>query len=114
VALSYWRGPFIFLAFLSGYYLGLRLTLLEEAKRAFRDVGDTQRFAAMISVTTLDRLESGDVDGAKRLLATNVFGYYRSNIKDDPFAVQAKLREMIEKTGDRSPVLKQLLATPSH
>jgi hypothetical protein len=51
----------------------------------------------MISVTALDRLENGDIDGTKRLLATNVSGYYRSSIKDDPFAIEPKLRETIEK-----------------
>jgi hypothetical protein len=104
---------YLFGAFVSGCYLGLRLTLLKEAKKAFRDIGNTQRFAAMISVTALDRLENGDIDGTKRLLATNVSGYYRSSIKDDPFAIEPKLRETIEKTSEHSPVLKQMLATPS-
>ncbi len=102
----------ILLAAFAGYYLGLRLTLLREA---FRDVGDAQRFAAtaIVSVTALDRLENGDVNGAKRLLATNVASYYHANIKYDPFAVQLKLRETIEKTSERSPVLKEMLAKPS-
>jgi hypothetical protein len=103
----------VLLAFVSGCYLALRLTLLKEAKKAFRDIGNTQRFAAMISVTALDRLENGDIDGTKRLLATNVSGYYRLSIKDDPFAIEPKLRETIEKTSEHSPVLKQMLATPS-
>jgi hypothetical protein len=103
----------VLLVFMSGYYLGLRWTLLKEAKKAFRDVGNTQRHATMISVAALDRLENGDIDGAKRLRATNVSDYYRSSIKDDPFAVEPKLREMIEKTSEHSPVLKQMLAAPS-
>ncbi len=102
----------LLLAAFAGYYLGLRLTLIREA---FRDVGDAQRFAAtaIVSVTALDRLESGDVNEAKRLLATNVASYYHANIKYDPFAVQLKLRETIEKTSERSPILKEMLATPS-
>ena len=61
----------VLLAFVSGYYLGRRLTLLKEAKKAFRDVGNTQRFATTISVAALERLENGDIDGTKYLLATN-------------------------------------------
>ena len=61
---------------------------------------------------SLTALENGDIDGTKRLLATNVSGYYRSSIKDDPFAIEPKLRETIEKTSEHSPVLKQMLATP--
>jgi len=105
----------LLLAAFAGYYLGLRLTLLREAAKAFREVGDAQRFTAtaIVSVTALDRLENGDVNGAKRILATNVASYYHSNIKYDPFAVQLKLRETIEKTSERSPVLKEMLAKPS-
>jgi hypothetical protein len=101
----------LFSAF-AGYYLGLRLTLLREA---LRGVADEQRFAttAISSVIALDRLENGDVNEAKRLLAINVASYYHSNIKYDPIAVQPKLRETIEKTSERSPVLKEMLAKPS-
>jgi hypothetical protein len=101
----------LFSAFV-GYYLGLRLTLLREA---LRGVGAEQRFAAtaISSVTALDRLENGDVNEAKRLLATNVASYYHSNIKYDPFGVQPKLREKIEKTSEHSSVLKEMLAKPS-
>jgi hypothetical protein len=89
----------------AGYYLGLRVTLLREA---FRGVGDAQRFTAtaIVSVTALNRLESGDINEAKRLLATNVASYYHANVKYDPFGIQPKLRETIEETSERSPVLK--------
>jgi hypothetical protein len=101
----------VLLTLLVGYYLGLRLTLAEGAKKAFRGLRDTQLLASSVSVTTLDRLERGDVEGAKRLLATQISGYYRSDMIDAS-GNGAITRKYIEDLSSRSPVLKEMLSSP--
>jgi hypothetical protein len=105
-------GAWILFAFVGGYHLGLRLTLLEEAKKAFVGIQDTQHLAAVISAATLKRLESGDTEGAKRLLATNLSGYHRADRKVAPSPQQITLRQEIEKMSEQSPTLRQMLAIP--
>ncbi len=98
----------VILAFLVGSYLGMRLTLVPGAKRALDRIRDTQLLASSVSMATLDRLERGDVEGAKRLLATQVSGYYCSDMIDAS-GQGAATRKHIEALSSRSPVLKQML-----
>jgi hypothetical protein len=106
-------GLLVLLALLAGYLLGLRLTLAEGAKKAFVDLGDIQRLASVISASALDRLESDDIEGAKRLLAVPVAAYYHSDMKGLSPANQAMIRKRIEEISAHSPTLKQALEKPS-
>ncbi len=106
-------GLAVILAFVSGYYLGLKLVLPGTASKLFRDATDTGYFAAVISFATLDRLERGDAESAKRLLAQNISIYCRSNVPDADPSRRTKLREDAEKLSSRSPVLKEMLTKSS-
>ncbi len=103
----------LFVAFIVGYFLGMRLDLAGYAHRAFVGITDQQYFASTLSIAGLERLERGDIDGAKRLLATNVSGYYRHPVRDADPRRQAQIREQIEKTSEHSPILKEMLMKPS-
>ena len=105
-------GASILLAFAVGYYFGLRLTFREGVKRALSSLDDQQYFAAALSVATLERLEDGDVDAAKRLAAMNLASYYRSNVRRTDPARSAEVRGRIEKLSDHSPILKEKLGAP--
>jgi hypothetical protein len=98
----------VVLAFVIGYNLGLRLTLVPGAKKAINGLRDTELLASSISIAALDRLERGDTEGAKRLLATQVSGYYRSDMIDAS-GKGAATRKHIEDLSMRSPLLKQML-----
>lgn len=106
-------GLSVILAFLAGYFLGVNLVFPGSVKKLFRDAADTGYFAAVISLGTLDRLERGDVDGAKRLLAQNVSIYCRSDLPDADPARKAKLRRQAEEVSTHSPALKEQLAKSS-
>jgi len=103
----------IILAFVLGYYLGINLVLPGSANKLFRDASDTGYFAALISLASLDRLERGDADGAKRLLAQNVSSYCRSDMPDADPTRRAQFRHHAEELSARSAVLKELLAKSS-
>jgi hypothetical protein len=109
VAIVLW----LFVAFVVGYVLGIRLELAGYMHRAFRGVSDQQYYATMLSIAGLERLERGDIDGAKRLLSTNVSSYYRYPVGDTDPRRQAQIREQIEKTSEHSPLLKEMLAKPT-
>jgi hypothetical protein len=100
-------------AFFLGYFFGMRLELAGYAHRAFRGISDQQYYATMLSIARLERLECGDIDGAKRLLATNVSSYYRHPLRDTDPRRQAQIREEIQQTSEHSPMLKQMLTKPS-
>ena len=106
-------GLSVFLAFLAGCYVGVSLVLPGSIKKLFRDTSDTGYFAAVLSLGTLDRLERGEVDGAKRLLAQNVSIYCRSDMADADPTRKAKLRRQAEEVSAHSPALKEQLAKPS-
>jgi len=106
-------GLSVFLAFLAGCYLGVSLVLPGSMKKLLRDASDSGYFAAVISLSTLDRLERGDVDGAKRLLAQNVSIYCKSDMPDADATRKTKLRGQAEEVSAHSPALKEQLAKPS-
>ena len=102
----------VVLALAIGYYFGLKLTLQQGVKRVLSGLEDKQYFAAVLSVAVLERLEKVDVDGAKRLAATNLAFYYRSKVRDVDPARTAEVRNRIEKLSEHSPILKEKLAAP--
>ena len=106
-------GLSVILAFLAGYLLGVNLVFPGSVKKLFRDASDTGYFAAIISLGTLDRIERGDVEGAKRLLAQNISIYCRADIPDADPTRRSKLRQQAEKVSAHSPALKEQLAKSS-
>jgi hypothetical protein len=106
-------GLSVILAFLAGYFLGVNLVFPGSVKKLFRDAADTGYFAAVISLGTLDRLERGDVDGAKRLLAQNISIYCRSDLPDADPTRRIQLRRQVEELTAHSPALREQLAKPS-
>ena len=106
-------GLWLFVAFTAGYVVDMRLELAGYLHRAFRGITDQQYFATTLSIAGLERLERGDIDGAKRLLATNISSYYRYPAPDVDPRRAAQLREQIQKTSEHSPMLKEMLAKPS-
>jgi hypothetical protein len=100
----------VIFAFLAGYCLGVNLVLPRSAKKLFHDASDTGYFAAVISLTTLERLERGDLEGAKRLLAQNISIYCRSDLPDADPSRRTRLRRQAEEISAHSPALKEQLA----
>ena len=100
----------VIFAFLAGYFLGVNLVFPGDVKKLFRHASDTGYFAAVISLATLERLERGDLDGAKRLLAQNISIYCRSDLPDADPSRRTRLRQQAEEIGAHSPALKEQLA----
>jgi hypothetical protein len=100
----------VIFAFLIGYLLGVNLVFPGSVKKLFRDASDTRYFAAVISLGTLDRLERGDAEGAKRLLAQNLSFYCRSDMPETDPARRTQLRRQAEELSAHSPILKEQLA----
>jgi hypothetical protein len=103
----------ILLAFAAGVFLGLRGTLAWTSRVALKRLADSEFYAATLSVAGLERLEKGDIDGAKRVLATDLSAYVKSKAKEVPSSHEAVLLQQIQKTSEHSPMLKEMLAKPS-
>jgi hypothetical protein len=103
----------ILLAFAAGYSLGFRWTVAVYARGALKRLADSEFYAATLSVAGLERLEKGDIDCAKRVLATDLSAYVRSKAKEVPSSHEALLLQQIQKTSEHSPVLKEMLSKPS-
>jgi hypothetical protein len=103
-------GLFVVLAFLVVAYVELNLVVFGVGKKFFRDASDIGYSTAVWSLGTLDLLERGDVDGVKRLLASNVAGYCKSGLPDADPTRKAHFRELAEKVSTRSPALKERLS----
>ncbi len=102
----------ILLAFATGYSVGFRWTIALTARSALKRLADSDFYAATLSVSGLEHLERGDIDGAKRLLATDLAGYFRKKSKEVPSSHEAVLLHQIERTSEHSAILKQMLAKP--
>ena len=83
------------------------------ARSALKRLSDSDFYAATLSVAGLERLEKGDIDGAKHVLATDLSAYVRSKAKEVPSSHEAVLLQQIQKTSEHSTMLKQMLAKPS-
>src|SRR5262245_39932026 len=103
-------GLFFVLAFIVIAYLELNLVVLCVGKKLFRDASDTGYSTAVYSLATLDVLERGDVDGAKRLLAENIAIYCKPDLPDADPTRKAHFREQAEKLSNRSAALKERLS----
>ena len=82
-------------------------------KKLLRGTSDSGYFAAVMSFSTLEVLERGDAEGAKRLLAQNVSIYCRSDIPDADSTRKAKLRRQVEEVSAHSQALREQLAKSS-
>jgi len=103
----------ILCAFAVGYDLGFRWTLAWTSRSGLKRLADSDFYAATLSVSGLEHLERGDIDGAKRLLATDLAGYFRKKSKEVPSSHEAVLLHQIERTSEHSAILKQMLAKPT-
>jgi hypothetical protein len=100
----------VIFAFLVGYFLGVNLVFPGDVKKLFRDASDTGYLAAVMSRSTIELLERGDLDGAKRLLAQNVSIYCRSDLPDADPSRRTRIRRQAEEISAHSPALKEQLA----
>lgn len=83
-------------------------------KAQMREVVSAQTSAAMLSLPVLLKLEKGDIEKAKSLLARQVADYQRSWAKyDGVLPGQPKLLPLIQESNEHSPALQQELAHPS-
>ena len=79
-----------------------------------RSVGDEQAFVAAVSLSVLDKLESGDTDRAKFLLAQQVASYYTVFRKlQSVSSAHDHLVDRIESTRERSLALRHALGEKS-
>ncbi len=75
-------------------------------------VGTQQEAVARASLSALASLEDGQTDHAKDFLAHRVADYYTSaNKLDSSSEEREKLRHRIEEVSEKSPTLKELIAT---
>ena len=75
-------------------------------------VGTQQEAVARASLSALVSLEDGQTDRAKDFLAHCVADYYTNDYKlDSPSDSREKFRRRIEEVSEKSPTLKELIAT---
>ena len=103
-------GLCVVLAFIVVAYVELNLVVFVVGKKLFRDASNTGYSMAVWSLGTLDLLERGDVEGVKRLLATNIATYCKSGLPDADPTRKAHFREQAEKLSTRSAALKECLS----
>jgi uncharacterized protein HemX len=108
------RFSVLFLAFavgagVSGFYFLAQLR--SQMTRQLRTVGDEQALVAAVSLGALDKLEAGQSEQAKSLLARQVAQYYQTFQKLQP-ASESRLHLMqrIEISSAKSATLKEALA----
>jgi hypothetical protein len=73
---------------------------------------DKQEYTATISLTALTRLEAGETDRAKLILAQEIADYYHHPLGQSQPERQ-RLLTLIEAAGEKSPVLKDELRKTS-
>jgi hypothetical protein len=109
VAVALVAGLFSLLA---GYELAARVffpKLARDARLAAHSISSEQRYAAVISLAALHKLESGDVEKAKSLLAHEVIGYSRASF-DASLPEREQIGPLIQAAIQKSPALKEELA----
>lgn len=75
-------------------------------------LADKQEYTCVISLAALDRLESGETDRAKFLLAREVASYYQHPLGQTT-AQRQKLLTLIENSSAKSEILKAELSKKS-
>lgn len=102
------------LGLLAGYELAARVffpKLAHDARLAAHSISSEQRYAAIVSVAALNKLESGDVEKAKSFLAHEVIGYSRASF-DSSLPQREQIGPLIQAAIEKSPALKEELAKP--
>ena len=98
----------------AGYEIASRMffpKLTSDIGLALHSIDSEQRYATVISLGALMRLEAGETEKAKSMLARQIAYYHDSYQKfDDSLPDSQKLRPTIETTSTRSPTLKDELA----
>ena len=97
---------------LAGYELAARVffpKLAADARLAAHSISSEQRYAAVISLAALNKLESGQIEKAKSLLAHEVIGYSRSDF-DASLRQREQIGPLIQAAIEKSPALKEELA----
>jgi hypothetical protein len=95
-----------------GYELASRVffpKLANGAWQAVQRIDSEQRYAALVSLAALSKLEAGDADAAKSYLAHEIIGYSKSNF-DDSLPERRKIQSFIQATVPKSPALQKELA----
>ena len=97
---------------LIGYELAGRVffpKLARDARLAAHSISSEQRYAALISLAALNKLEAGEVEKAKSLLAHEIIGYSRASF-DASLPQREQVGPLIQAAIEKSPVLKEELA----
>ena len=79
------------------------------ALQAIQRIDSEQRYATVVSLAALSKLEAGDTDGAKSFLAHEVIGYSKASF-DDSLPENQKLKSLIQDAISKSPTLQQEVA----
>jgi uncharacterized membrane protein YccC len=83
-------------------------TLRTAIPTALQALQQKQEYVCTISLAALTRLEAGETDRAKFVLAREVASYYRHPL-GAPAAQREKLLALIDEAGAKSPILKDEL-----
>src|SRR5438132_12384144 len=97
---------------LAGYELASRVffpKLAADARLAARSIDSEERLAAVISLGALNKLEAGEVDKAKSLLAHQIIIYSRGSF-DASLPQREQIQPLIQAAVEKSPALKEELA----
>ena len=100
------------------FALGLHTSRIYFAKQLraqlgsqLRAIGDEQALVAAVSLGALDKLEAGQLDQAKSLLARQIAAYYQTFQKFQPASESRDhLMQGIEASSEKSAALKEALA----
>src|SRR6266700_7365682 len=92
---------------LAGYEFAARVffpKLARDARLAAHSISSEQRYAAVVSLGALNKLESGEVEKAKSLLAHEVIGYSRHSF-DASLPQREQIGPLIQAAIEKSPAL---------
>jgi hypothetical protein len=94
---------------LVGFELASRVffpRLARGALQAVQRIDSEQRYATVVSLAALHKLEAGDTDGAKSFLAHEIISYSKAMF-DDSLPENQKLKTLIRDAVSKSPTLQQ-------
>ena len=97
---------------LIGYELAARVffpKLARDARLAAHSIDSEQRYAAVVSLAALSKLEAGETDKTKSFLAHEIALYSHATF-DASLPERERLRPLIDATSEKSPILKEELA----
>jgi hypothetical protein len=85
-------------------------TLRAAVPTALQSLEDRQQYSCVISLAALDKLETGNTDGAKLILARDVASYYRHPIGRADSPERRKLMPHIDAVRSKSSALNEELS----